>query len=1251
MSESTENPDEKTTDYIAFPDGNFRTLAEIKMDQPVSYIKMKTQFLTDIGKLKTLTQRLISNEFNNQIDTFYTKISDDLKYDDKKPHSLISFKDTRYYLHKIINRTERFLELEAKNPDDADKWSLNRDSFCTLFHEILSGIDNCLGGNGTRLQSGFTSIENSRDPQKVLLQIRHGLLDYGVKLFLIKERASDKDEFGLGNEVHTHSELYNLVCEQFGLEPLKDFGHNVNLNNNTGMIDRLELILPSLMPEFEILNKLTDVFYQDLVSSLKKRNKEHWLTRPVSFSEFKNEVIDGIKEDFITPINLRFKTNDKNRLGLWTIIKTCDDGSYEFSESRERFQVWLIDNYLNHTPAANVLTMVGEKNNAHSSRFFSKKDKDKAPLFYIGSKDNLYFWIFKSETPLMQDASCNLEWDNHQTLTLSHLKTVDFNNLPNEVRFNLFQYALHNSNKPSDFFEFFLDKTASEKWDEMVKSAPQIKEIMLEKTINTLNDDAAGSTGFLPHLPAGSLKGHASNFFNNLLHRAFKLKQAGIIDFLLKHSLHKCSTRFIKAEFQKVLFSTLQFDSEKFTMLCKHPVVDFTSKNEQGQTLLMIAAKYGKTEHLKLFLTKKGIKVNLQDKSGFTALSLAAAYGQIECLMALLTRDDIKLNIETNDGWTAVKLAARYGQTDCLKALLKQQKINVDLRIKNSWTPLMAAARGGHGDCVKALLDHDASSINEQNKEGYTALMLAVIEGDERCVSLLFQKSDSGINTTNKNDNTAWIHLRNIFGLTLAMLAAKYGNIYCLKAILEKKIIDVDEVENNGQTALMLAAAFGQTECLELLLAQEGIDVNNQENNLKTALILAADHGRTKCLELLLAHQKIDVNCRGKYRVTALMLAAQLGHTDSLTELLKHKDIKLNARDNRGWSALMYAARNGKTDCLLALLEKQGIDANLPDIDGWTPLMSAARNGHGDCVEALLAHDPSSLNARKKDGATALILAANGGDERCASLLLKQPNIDINTTDNYGKTAWQYAQSCNVAQCQPWQQFQQILDAVISGNLTSLTELLNVAGVLIHVRNKQGLTLAMMAAKNGQIDCLKAILAMNVINVNERDNTGTTALMHAAEYGQTNCLEELLKEEKIDPNAQSNAGWTALMHAARNGKTDCLLALLKKQGIDANLPDINGWTPLMSAARYGHGDCVEALLAHDPSSINTQKNHGYTALMLAVFAGESGCIRCLLSHPDIKIDSKVLDLAKDKIDSESYQLMANHKVNHKPEFS
>ncbi|WP_422461326.1 MULTISPECIES: ankyrin repeat domain-containing protein [unclassified Endozoicomonas] len=1211
ISESTEKLNKQTNDYIAFPDGDFSELKEVKTNEPTIYLKMKTQFMDDIIKLKSLTERIISNEFDEKIDTFHTKISNDLNDDDKKPDSLISFKDTRYYLHNIIHRTERFLELEAKNPDDADKLSFNRDSFCTLFYEFLEGIDNCLGGNGARIQSAFTSIENSRDPQKVLLQIRHGLLDYCIKSFLIKERAGNKNAFLIGEEVHTHSVLYNLFCNQFDLPPLKDYGHNVKIDDLTDMIGRLELILPSLMPEFKILNKLTDVFYQDLLSSLKKRNKEDWLTRPVLSSEFKHEITDGIKEDFITPINLRFKTSDKSGLSLGTIIKTYDNGSHEFSKSRERFQVWLIDNYLNHTPSANVLTMIGKKNDEVSSRFFSKKrkdtvtDTDEAPSSYIGSKDNLYFWVFESETPLIQNANCSLDWDNHQTLTLSHLKTVDFDKLPNEARFNLFQYALNNANKPSDFFEFFLDKTASEKWNETVKSDPQIKEIMLEKIINALNDDAAGSTGFLPHLPVGSLKKHANIFFTDLLHRAFKLKQAGIIDFLLKHGLHKSSTRFIKTEFKKFLFSAVRSDSEKFKILCKHPVIDFNSKNTNGQTLLMIAAKYGKTEHLRLLLTKKGIKVNLQDKNGDTALILAASNGRLECLTALLT----------------------------------EQKINVGLRNKKHWTPLLVAARYGHGDCVEKLFDHGASSIDEKNKAGYTALMLAVIGGNERCVSFLFQKFDSGSNTTNKKDNTAWIHLRNGFGTTLVMLAAKHGNIYCLKAILEKKIIDVNETDNDGETALMLAVENGQTECLELLLEQEGIDVNKRSNKYESALIMAAKNGDEESLKLLLAHESIDVNGYANWGVTALMLAAKNGHTDSLRLLLTHKNIKPNEWSMTGYTALMYAATNGNTDCLLALLKIPGIDANLTDSRGWTALMLAAKNGHGDCVEALLLHDPSSINARQKGFHTALMLAAEGKDERCATLLLKQPNIDINARSLYFKTALQIAEANNLAERQPWQKFQQILNATSSGNLTLLTELLNFAKALIHVRNTKGLTLAMVAVKNGQIDCLKAILAMNVLKVDERDNNGKTALMHAAEKGQTKCLEELLTQKEIDPNAQSNAGRTAIFYAASNGRLDCLKVLLKHPGIKSDLPEEHGWTPLMSSARNGDVNCVQVLIEQGEKSINAQKNDGYTALMLAVIAGVPDCIRCLLLHPDIKIDSEVINLAKKQNDSEISQLI------------
>ncbi|WP_257264368.1 hypothetical protein, partial [Endozoicomonas sp. ONNA2] len=322
FSEHTEKPDDLNKNYIAFPDGHFRTLEEVRRAKLGRYTEMKGQFLGDILRLKSLLKRLIRNVSDNEITIFHNKIINDLRGEDEKPSSLISYRETRYYLHNILNQTERFLKLEAENPHQADKFPFNRDGLCALFLEFTSGIDNCLDGSSTRIQSAFTSLENSRDPQRELLKIRHGLLEYGVKSFLAKERANGQIRYLLGNEVHTHNKLYNIACEPFGLEPLNETPERYG--SNATIINRFNRILPSLMPEFKILHKLTEVFYQDFVLALKKRNKENWLTHPVPISELKSEIIDGIKEDFITPINLRFKTANKNTLDLWDIIKQGD---------------------------------------------------------------------------------------------------------------------------------------------------------------------------------------------------------------------------------------------------------------------------------------------------------------------------------------------------------------------------------------------------------------------------------------------------------------------------------------------------------------------------------------------------------------------------------------------------------------------------------------------------------------------------------------------------------------------------------------------------------------------------------------------------------------------------------------------------------------------------------------------------------------------------------------------------------------
>ncbi|MBO9482806.1 ankyrin repeat domain-containing protein [Salinisphaera sp. G21_0] len=1267
-SELAEKPEDYNKDYVPFPKGNFKTLEAVKSCVPVEYIRMKDQFMVDIDRLKLLSQRLIvSAECDKDIDLFRKKVINDLKVYDKQISSLIAFQNTRYYLHNIVNRTERFLELEAQNPDQTDKFAFNRDGFCAYFVDFLSGIENCLNGSNSRIQGAFISLENSRNPQRELLKIRHGLLEYGVKSFLAKERASGRATYGFGDEVHWYNALYNIACDRFGLEPLIDPG--ATLGNNTKIIGRLERILPSLMPEFEILNKLTELFYQDLVFALKKRNKEGWLTHPVSIEELKSEIIDGIKDEFITPINLRFKTDNASQLDLQTIIKQCDHGGYEFSESRERLQVWLIDNFLNNAPTANVFTIIGKENNTSSLRDLSKTDKheDKAPFFHIGSKDNLYFWVFESEIPLMQGANCKLDWVNHQALTLGHLITVDFYSLPKEIRFNLLYHALNNS-KPGDFFDFFFNKTISKEWFKMVESDPRLKETMLEKLFHAMNDGNDGETVVreltkrLNSLSVRHLKEYASQFFNDLICQAFKLKQTGVIDCLFKYGLRKDLTKVSKVEYQRALFSALRSDLEKFKTLYKYSLIDINSKNEQGETLLIAAVKYGQTEFLKELLAHKEIDVNKRDNNGNTALMLAAKIGRTEDLKELLKHKKIRINNQNKNDNTALMLAAISGQTESLNALLKQKEIKVNLRNKCGWTPLMGAARNGHEDCVKVLLEHDVPLISARSKYGNTALMLAAIGGDAGCLSLLLQQND----------------------------------------------IDIHKTNNNGKTALMLAAMNGQTECLKVLLKQKAINLKRLDTDGNTVLMLAAANGQTECLKELLAHKEINANKCGKYGVTALMQAAKNGQTECLKELLEQEEIGLNKQDGHGWTALMYAARYGKTECLQALLKRQGIKANRPDYRGCTPLMLAAKHGHENCVQALLEHDHEVINAQDKMGRTALMLAAIGGNECCATLLLQQPNIDINKTDISGKTAWLYATSGSASEQYSLKLLQQIWVAADSGNAALLTELLNSAKALIHVRDKQGLTLAMLAAKSGHVDCLKAILAEKVINVNESNNNGTTPLMLAAENGQTEivkellahneinvnkrdtngntalmlaakngqtevlkellahneinvnkrdtagntalmlaakngktkCLEKLLQRKDIELNAQNNAGFTALMYAANNGKTACLKALLKRQG-NANLTNKRGWTPLMASARNGHDDCVQELLAQNDPPINAKQHAGYTALMLAAIGKHTLCFKLLLAHPKVNINLKAAKLTLNKKQWANYkQLVA-----------
>jgi hypothetical protein len=84
--------------------------------------------------------------------------------------------------------------------------------------------------------------------------------------------------------------------------------------------------------------------------------------------------------------------------------------------------------------------------------------------------------------------------------------------------------------------------------------------------------------------------------------------------------------------------------------------------------------------------------------------------------------------------------------------------------------------------------------------------------------------------------------------------------------------------------ALLRAASAGNADTVRSLLASPNVDVNGVDDQGNTALILAARFGHNEVVRALLL-AKADVKVRNKDGKTALMLAAEGGHDQTVAAL------------------------------------------------------------------------------------------------------------------------------------------------------------------------------------------------------------------------------------------------------------------------------------------------------------------------------------------------------------------------------
>lgn len=310
-------------------------------------------------------------------------------------------------------------------------------------------------------------------------------------------------------------------------------------------------------------------------------------------------------------------------------------------------------------------------------------------------------------------------------------------------------------------------------------------------------------------------------------------------------------------------------------------------------------------------------------KGGYDSLVYASQSGDLNTMQSLLQRG-ADVNETGNSGYTALMTACAFKKVDIVNFLVRQPKINLE-----------AAEIGGPTD-------------------GFTALMIACKAGSYEIVDILL-RSGANVNVRSTDGHTP-------LSLTREMEAAtrdrKFSQIaeyleYAERMAPQATAVNINAVDENGNTALLLACANGELEKVKSLVGQNANVNFRRENDGATPLLMASRNGYLEIVKILV-DRGANMNVGGKKGDLALAYASWKGHLE-IVKYLVEKAATVDAKNIKGKTALMFAAEGGHLAIVKYLVEnpKQKADVDAKSTNGKTALDRAIEKGYTEIVAYL----------------------------------------------------------------------------------------------------------------------------------------------------------------------------------------------------------------------------------------------------------------------------------------------------------